>query len=57
MSADPRDVQNPNTNAAWQERKLAAMARGQGNIAPVYVTACNLIILQLDKGYLPIFQR
>ena len=28
-----------------------------GNIAPVYVTACNLIILQLDKGYLPIFQR
>ena len=28
-----------------------------GNIAPVYVSACNLIILQLDKGYLPIFQR
>ncbi len=28
-----------------------------GNIAPIYVTACNLIILQLDKGYLPIFQR
>ncbi|MDH5618082.1 MAG: aminotransferase class III-fold pyridoxal phosphate-dependent enzyme, partial [Gammaproteobacteria bacterium] len=25
------------SNAAWQERKLAAMARGQGNIAPVYV--------------------
>ena len=25
------------TNAEWQERKLAAMAVGQGNIAPVYV--------------------
>ena len=25
------------TNAQWQERKAAAMARGQGNIAPVYV--------------------
>jgi 4-aminobutyrate aminotransferase/(S)-3-amino-2-methylpropionate transaminase len=37
MSADPKDVQTPNSNAAWQERKLAAMARGQGNIAPVYV--------------------
>ena len=28
-----------------------------GNIAPVYVTACNLIMLQLDKAYLPIYQR
>lgn len=26
-------------------------------IHKIYVTACNLIILQLDKGYLPIFQR
>jgi 4-aminobutyrate aminotransferase/(S)-3-amino-2-methylpropionate transaminase len=25
------------SNAEWQERKLAAMARGQGNIAPVYI--------------------
>ena len=37
MSADPEDVQAVNSNAVWQERKLAAMARGQGNIAPVYV--------------------
>ncbi|MCG8653256.1 MAG: terpene cyclase/mutase family protein [Pirellulales bacterium] len=29
----------------------------EGIIDPVYVTACNLIMLQLDKGYLPIFQR
>ena len=28
-----------------------------GNIGPIYVTAINLIILQLDYGYLPIFQR
>ncbi|MEM9828657.1 MAG: hypothetical protein AAF958_18870, partial [Planctomycetota bacterium] len=29
----------------------------EGQIHPVYVTACNLIMLQLDMGYLPIFQR
>ena len=26
-------------------------------IHTVYVTACNLIMLQLDQGYLPIYQR
>ena len=31
--------------------------RWDGNIATVYVTSCNLIILQLDMGFLPIFQR
>jgi 4-aminobutyrate aminotransferase/(S)-3-amino-2-methylpropionate transaminase len=30
------DAANP-TNAEWQERKNAAFARGQGNIAPVYI--------------------
>jgi hypothetical protein len=29
----------------------------QGNIGPIYVTAINLTILQLDKGFLPIYQR
>ncbi|MEO1615080.1 MAG: hypothetical protein AAFV88_04470 [Planctomycetota bacterium] len=29
----------------------------EGQIHPVYVTACNLIMLQLDYGYLPIYQR
>lgn len=29
----------------------------EGNIGPIYVTAINLIILQLDHGYLPIYQR
>ncbi len=28
-----------------------------GQINPIYITACNLIMLQLDLGYLPIFQR
>lgn len=28
-----------------------------GNIGEIYVTACNLIMLQLDRGYLPIYQR
>ena len=37
MSADPKDTRAATTNAEWQERKLAAMAAGQGNIAPVYV--------------------
>ena len=28
-----------------------------GNVAPVYVTACNLIMLQMDLAFLPIYQR
>lgn len=28
-----------------------------GSIGPIYVTACNLIMLQLDLAYLPIYQR
>lgn len=35
MSANPEETRT--TNAEWQERKLAAIARGQGNIAPVYI--------------------
>lgn len=29
----------------------------EGQIHPVYVTACNLIMLQIDRGFLPIYQR
>ena len=29
----------------------------KGQISPVYITACNLIMLQLDRGLLPIYQR
>jgi len=28
-----------------------------GQIHPVYVTACNLTMLQIDRGFLPIYQR
>lgn len=28
-----------------------------GQISPVYITACSLIMLQLDRGLLPIYQR
>ncbi len=28
-----------------------------GPIHPVYITACNLTMLQLDRGFLPIYQR
>lgn len=28
-----------------------------GNIGPIYVSSCNLIVLQLDLGFLPIYQR
>jgi 4-aminobutyrate aminotransferase/(S)-3-amino-2-methylpropionate transaminase len=38
MSAVEPTRDRPGTgNAEWQERKVAAIARGQGNIAPVYV--------------------
>jgi hypothetical protein len=29
----------------------------QGYIGPVYTTAINLTVLQLEKGMLPIYQR
>lgn len=35
----------------------AAVMWQQGYIGPVYTTALNLIILQLENGYLPIYQR
>lgn len=39
-------VREQNGNGSWS-----------GNIGPIYVTACNLIMMQLDQGYLPIYQR
>jgi squalene cyclase len=35
----------------------AADGSWSGQIHPVYITACNLIMLQLDRGLLPIYQR
>ena len=41
--------------------KLVNQQKGDGswvgNIGPIYITSCNLIMLQLDLGYLPIYQR
>jgi hypothetical protein len=41
--------------------QIESMQRGDGSWEgqpnEVYITACNLIMLQLDLGYLPIFQR
>lgn len=38
MSAVEKEhIQAGSSNADWQARKTAAMARGQGNVAPVYV--------------------
>ncbi len=37
MSSPQPKVSGTTTNADWQERKAAAMARGQGNIAAVYI--------------------
>lgn len=40
-------IREVNGSGAWSDRQ----------IGPVYTTAINCIILQLDKGYLPIYQR
>jgi 4-aminobutyrate aminotransferase/(S)-3-amino-2-methylpropionate transaminase len=37
MSASEKSVRQVASNAEWQERKLAAVARGQGNATNVYV--------------------
>jgi squalene cyclase len=41
--------------------RIASQQRSDGSwdgqINAVYITACNLIMLQIDRGYLPIFQR
>ncbi|MCA9200293.1 MAG: terpene cyclase/mutase family protein [Planctomycetales bacterium] len=41
-----RIVQDQVTDGSWS-----------GNIGPIYITSINLTILQLDRGFLPIYQR
>jgi hypothetical protein len=48
--------------SAWVEQKILLTQTPQGgwedgSIGAVYVTAMNTTILQLNKGYLPIYQR
>ena len=40
-------LSHQSANGSWQE----------GHVGPVYTTAMNATILQLDNGYLPIYQR
>jgi hypothetical protein len=40
-------LRKQNASGAWKE----------GHVGPVYTTAINCVILQLNNGYLPIFQR
>jgi hypothetical protein len=41
-----------NSDGSWSGNGWTASAAG-----PVYVTACHLTVMQLDKGALPLFQR
>ena len=43
----PQILKKQSADGSWRE----------GYIGPVYTTAINTTILQLDKGYVPIFQR
>ena len=38
-------------------RQAADGSWGQGHIGPIFTSACHLVILQLENGVLPIFQR
>lgn len=53
------DIWNP-----WRDKLYAKLVGQQnadgswsGSVSPVYTTACNLIMLQMDNGFLPIYQR
>ena len=43
-------LRTQSASGAWDDRQ-------HGHVGPVYTTAINATILQLDKGYLPIYQR
>lgn len=55
-----KDVWNP-----YRDKLLNRLVAGQkadgswdgGNVGRIYATAMNLIMMQMDNGYLPIFQR
>ncbi len=48
----------PSEIGSTTNRERSEIGRSwEAEINPTYITACNLIMLQLDKAYLPIFQR
>ena len=40
-------IRKQSANGSWSE----------SHVGPVYVTAINATILQIDRGFLPIYQR
>jgi len=44
-------------SAELMRTQTASGSWTEGHVGPVYVTAINATILQLDKGFLPIYQR
>ncbi len=54
-----RDVWEPFRDKLYEAILASQQPDGswEGQVGPVYVTACNLVMLQMDNGYLPIFQR
>jgi hypothetical protein len=54
------DIWNPYRDKL--NNRLVSQQKRKGNwtgsnVGPTYVTACNLIMMQMDNGYLPIYQR
>ncbi|MEM7454015.1 MAG: prenyltransferase/squalene oxidase repeat-containing protein [Planctomycetota bacterium] len=54
-----RDVWEPFRDRLYSEIIADQRADGSwdGQVGAVYVTSCNLIMLQMDNGFLPIYQR
>lgn len=54
-----REVWEPFRDKLYEKivKEQATDGSWSGDISPIYVTSCNLIILQLDKAFLPIYQR
>lgn len=55
------DVWNPFRDKLYKliqtKQQAAGNWEGSRNVGDVYATSCNLIMLQMDNGYLPIYQR
>ena len=55
----PRDEWEPFRDRLYERIVSEQNDQGYwtGTVGPIYVTSLNLIMLQLDQGYLPIFER
>jgi len=59
MYRQPREEWEPYRDKLFPKlvREQSADGSWQGHIGPIYCTACNLTMLQLENGCLPIYQR